>query len=196
MLALVTITGFTESLRHPTGTEDLHRHILRPLASPSVQVLTPIPWDHDVAGLAHYLARAHITSAAVVAYSWGAGFAAPRFAKTCRQLGIQIPLMLLCDPVYRPQWLPAWLGPAPLAIRALLPGSATITIPPGVSEVHSVRQTLDLPRAHPLRAASPSTTIHPPITLPFGHTVIDEAPAWKNLVRTQLNLHLATLQAP
>lgn len=195
MLAILPFQGFTETLAEPSGTEDLHRYTLRGFASKSVQVLTPMPWNIDAEGLCAYLRRNHFTKAIVVAYSWGAGYAAQKFARACRQMGIDIPVMCLCDPVYRPLWIPAWMGPSPFAIRAMIPGAAKIEIPASVRRVVWVRQRLDLPRGHDLVAASPRTIIEPPRVLPFSHTVIDEAPEWSNLVRSTITDTLRQLES-
>ena len=191
MIFIVPILGFTEGTHRRSGTENLHRDILRPFAAPTVQVLPPQRWNLDPEDLAAYLRRNDADTLILVAYSWGGGFAAPRLIRAADHLGIRIPLVLLCDPVYRPLWLPAWMGPNPLAVRAMIPGSAKIRIPAGPLHVHSVRQTISRPAGHDLLADSPLTTIHDPIVLPYSHTRIDEAQEWRALVYDQIHAHLA-----
>lgn len=184
--AIITYQGYTEGLDESTGTERLHLHVTRQFVSPEMLCLDPRQWDSDPKTVVGYLARSGVRECAVIGYSYGGGFAAQRFAREAMKQGITIRVMLLCDPVYRPLWLPAWHILQPFAIRSLLPKAATIDIPRSVSEVHWVRQTLSLPQAHDLRAEWSQTTIHPALVLPYGHTAIDESPEWFRLVKAGL----------
>jgi pimeloyl-ACP methyl ester carboxylesterase len=184
--AIITFGGFTEDLSRNTGTERLFREVIRKLVSVDLTCLDPRQWDARVEHMVAYLDRSGVKECAVIGYSYGGGYAAQKFAKACMEHGITIKLMLLCDPVYRPTWLPAWGFLQPFAIRSLMPKSATIDIPRSVEEVHWVRQTISLPMAHDLRNEWAPTVIHPPQVLPYGHTAIDESPEWFRLVREKL----------
>jgi hypothetical protein len=186
MRAIATHQGYTEGLEHSSGTERLFREVVRKFASPEMLCLDPRQWDSDPKSVVGYLARSKVTEVASIGYSYGGGYAAQRFARECMKQGITIKLMLLCDPVYRPLWLPPWHILQPFAIRSLMPKAATIDIPRSVEEVHWARQRLSLPMAHDLRNEWSQTVIHPPQVLPYGHTAIDESPEWFRLVREKL----------
>lgn len=184
--AIVTFQGFTEDLSRNTGTERLFREVIRKLVGPELTCLDPRQWDANVEAMVAYLDRSDVKEVAVVGYSYGGGYTSQKFAKECLKHGITIKLMLLCDPVYRPTWLPAWDILQPFAIRSLMPKAAHIDIPRSVEEVRWVRQTISLPQAHDLRAEWTQTAIFKPQVLPYGHTAIDESPEWFSLVREHL----------
>jgi pimeloyl-ACP methyl ester carboxylesterase len=186
MRGIVTFQGFTEDLSLNTGTERLFREVIRKHVSRDVTCLDPRPWDADTNAIVAYLARSGVSECAVVGYSYGGGYTSQKFAHACLKHGITIRVMLLCDPVYRPLWLPAWNILQPFAIRSLIPKSATINIPRSVENVFWVRQEISLPKAHELNSEWPQTKINLPQILPYGHTVIDESPEWFNLVREKL----------
>ena len=192
MRAVITFGGFTEDLSRNTGTERLFREVIRKLVSPDLTCLDPRQWDARVEHMVAYLDRSDVKEVAVVGYSYGGGYTAQKFAKACQEHGITIRLMLLCDPVYRPTWLPAWGLLQPFALRSLMPRCATIDIPRSVQNVHWVRQTLSLPMAHDLRREWSMTMIYDPLILPYGHTAIDESPEWFNLVREHLTIFAET----
>lgn len=192
MKAISTHQGYTEGLDSNSGTERVFREVIRPLVGPEMLCLDPRQWDSDPKALVAYLSRWKVTEVASVGYSYGGGFAAQRFAHECQKRGITIKLMLLCDPVYRPLWLPAWNILQPFAIRSLMPKAATIDIPRSVEEVHWVRQRLSLPMAHDLRSEWAMTKIHDPQVLPYGHTAIDESPEWFRLVEKHLTAFAAS----
>ncbi len=191
MRSLVTFQGFTESFSVSTGTERLFREVVRKFIAPDILCLDPRQWDADTHAMVGYLARSGVTDCAVIGYSYGGGFTAQKFAKVCLQQGINISLMLLCDPVYRPTWMPTLGIFQPFSFRSLMPKSVTIDIPRSVREVVWVRQRLTLPQAHDLRVEWRLTNVSEPITLPYGHTVIDECPEWFNLVKDQLTKYVA-----
>lgn len=191
MIPIFTIQGFTEDLEYETGTELLYKSVIRKHSSPTVTTLWPLPWDCDTRGLAAFALRQGFSRAIIVGYSWGAGYAAQKLAGELWNRGIAVQLMLLCDPVYRPLWLPAWLGSFPLAIRAL-GNSAKVTIPPNVRRVEWVRQSRTLPRGHDLRAMDPRRTqIGAGQFLMHSHSRIDQAPEWFSLVDANLTTALA-----
>ena len=186
MRAIITFQGYTEDLSQNTGTERLFREVIRKLVGSELTCLDPRQWDANTEAMVAYLSRSGVTECAVVGYSYGGGYTSQKFAHACMKHGITIKLMLLCDPVYRPTWLPAWHILQPFAIRSLMPKAAHIDIPRSVEEVHWVRQTISLPQAHDLRFEWSQTVIHKPQVLPYGHTAIDESPEWFDLVRRHL----------
>lgn len=186
MKAIVTFQGFTEDLSLNTGTERLFREVIRKHVRRDLTCLDPRPWDADTNAIVAYLARSGVSECAVVGYSYGGGYTSQKFAHACLKHGITIRLMMLCDPVYRPLWLPAWGLLQPFAIRSLMPRCAKIKVPRSVSTVQWVRQTISLPQAHELDAEWTQTKIHPPQILPYGHTAIDESPEWFKLVEEKL----------
>lgn len=190
MKAVITFQGFTESDSAATGTEDLYFDIIRPFASRNVTTYQPRTWKTDVENLLSQLIRQRIHDVVIVGYSWGAGYTAQKFAKLAPEYGIRIPLMMLCDPVYRPTWMPAWMGANPLCFRSMMPASKRIVIPESVKRVCGVRQNVNLPQGHELAHESPVTKIEPFRVLPYSHTAIDAAPEWFSLVRNELEFLL------
>lgn len=193
MKAVIVFQGFTESEAHATGTEDLFFDVIRKFARENVTVYHPRRWNANIEPLLDQLVRQRIHDVIVVGYSWGAGFAAQKFAHLAPDWGIRIKLMLLCDAVYRPQWMPAWMGANPFCIGSLSK-RRKITIPQSVARVCWVRQNISIPQGHDLQAESQLTKIEPPVFLPFAHTSIDAAPAWRTMVRTELEFELFVKQ--
>lgn len=108
----------------------------------------------------------------IYAYSWGAGYGARTLAKQLQGRGVRINCMVLCDPVYRSRWLTArWY--------AMIPSSwwvaPRIKMPDNVEEIYWFRQTYSLPQGHRV-VASEDTIMHLPVTLPFFHVHMDDAP--------------------
>lgn len=188
--AIVTFQGFTENLGSMSGTEVLWQS-LRDFASRETVVGPPVAWDARTDRIAAFLQRQKVERVIIVGYSWGGGFGAQRFARECAERGIAVPLMLLCDAVYRPLWLSPFTGLLPLAFRALLPGSAKIEIPRNVRRVVSVRQTLSLPMGHPISGDLYATTVEPSRFLGYSHTAIDAAPEWHTLALSEIQKFLA-----
>lgn len=189
MKAIVTFQGFTESDEKPTGTEDLYFSVIRHFAGPSVTTYQPRRWNSNIPAVLQQLTRQRIHDVVLIGYSWGAGFACMKFAKAAREFGVRIPLALLCDPVYRPTWLPGWLPPNPLNIYSL-DRRTKIKLPDTIKRACCVRQQLSIPNGHLLEATHPHQVIHAPRVLPYAHTGIDESPEWFSLVRNELELEL------
>lgn len=182
---IVPIMGFTESASRRTGMERLWSD-LRELASRDVTVLMPWEWNDPMKALAEFIVRnsqgSGMPRVFAVAYSWGGGYAFPRFARACSQLGVPVDVACLCDPVYRSGLLPWWL---PLNPLALLRGPR-IGIPDSVARVWWVRQDIGLPRGHDLFPEDPEATdIAPAKVLQVPHTRIDDSPAWRALVLSE-----------
>lgn len=184
MNAIITFQGFRESAAHRSGTEDLYWNVIRQLASPTLTTYHPREWTANVKVLVDQLARQGIRSVALVSYSHGQA-AATAFARYAYQRGIDCPLWLACDPVYRPTWLPRWNILQPLAFRALCK-RGTITVPENIRRVSWVRQSVSMPRGHDLIPASPATSVQHPRILPYSHVAIDAAPEWFEMVEHEL----------
>ena len=137
-LAIVQFKGHLQSGRRVSGTENLHHDVVRHFAGPDVIVESPWRWNSDVKLLAGMLARQGVRRVVVVAYSWGGGYAAMKFAQYLEEHRITIPLALFCDPVYRPTWMPRWLPANPLNIYSLDINSK-IKLPPPFYLVAGVR---------------------------------------------------------
>lgn len=190
MKAIVSFQGFTETESSATGTEDLYFDVVRQFSRKDITTYQPRRWNTELEHLLDQLVRQRIHDVIVIGYSWGAGFTSQRFAKLAPEWGIKIPLMLLCDPVYRPLWMPAWLGANPLCFRSLLPKSTKITVPKSVRRVAGVRQKISLPAGHHVTHESPHTHIEPFRVLEYSHTSIDAATEWFSLVRNELEFEL------
>ena len=186
MKAIITFQGFTEDADRPSGTENLFFHVIRKFAGPNVTTYHPKTWKCDLDKLVSQLIRQGVRDVAIVGYSWGGGYTAVKAAAMLAEWNIRVGLMLLCDPVYRPRWMPAWMGANPLCFRSMLPGKK-ISIPSNVRRVAWVRQTMTRPAGHDLKAERPHLThIEPATILPFSHVVIDEAPQWYETVNHEL----------
>lgn len=189
MKAVVTFQGFTESDSRATGTEDLYFSVVRKFAFENCTTYQPRRWNTNLENLLDQLIRQRIHDVVVIGYSWGGGFTSQKFAEMAPDWGIKIPLMLLCDAVYRPLWMPAWMGANPLCIGSLS-RKAKIVVPESVKRVCWVRQKCSVPAGHDLRHASPATKIEPGKVLPYSHVAIDSAPEWHSLVRNELEFLL------
>lgn len=188
MTAIVTFSGFTESEHSSSGTEELHRKIVSKLGDrDDVKVYDLRAWKADTKGLAAKMDRYGTTRAIIIGYSWGAGYASQKLAKRLARHGIPVPLMLLCDPVYRPTWLPTWGFANLLGFRALIRKSASIKIPANVHNVAAVRQTNNTPSGHPLKRGMLTNLILDRNLLGYTHQTIDAAPEWYDLVKEHLN---------
>lgn len=112
----------------------------------------------------------------IVGYSWGAGWGAKRLAVELQARGIEIPRMLLCDPVYRSPVLPAWLPLNPLSLIHRGRLTPRIKLPSNIRRVDWLRQEISRPRSHDLVAVNPQATrIKPPIELELIHSEMDES---------------------
>ncbi len=186
MKAIVQFQGHLQSGASQSGMEDLHFEVTRKFAGEAVTVLHPRRWNSALPVLLDMLARHGIRSVVLIGYSWGAGYACMRFAKLAPDRGIRIPLALLCDPVYRPTWMPRWVPANPLNIYSL-DRRTKIRIPPAVRRVAWVRQSHSIPSGHDLVATVPHQVIEPGRHLGgYTHLTIDESPEWFSLVRREL----------
>lgn len=185
MKAILTFQGFTESIRTRTGTEDLYFNVIRKFASPEVTTYHPYPWTTNVKALAAQVARQNIRHVALVSFSHGQA-AALDFAEEAYRYGVDTDLWLACDPVYRPKWLPRQSWAQIAAVRAMIPGSASIRVRTPIKRITGVRQNISLPKGHDVVPACEGVDVRPFQWLTYTHTLIDEAPAWHNLVREEL----------
>lgn len=187
--AIACISGFTETDRDSTGMDQLQRAIAADYETRgNVEVYDLRPWKHDAKGFAALMKRDGISQAIVIGYSWGGGYGSPRLCRELLAVGIQVPQVLLCDPVFRPQWLPA-IGPANVfCIRALIPGSAVIKFPAGVGAIDGVRQTRKSPRGHAVQIGDGKPFDLPLMTRKtLVHTNIDSSYEFRALVAEKLD---------
>jgi len=180
---IYTIGGFPETARAATGMETVHRQFIAPYDDrPDIDVQPLRPWKSDWKGLAARAHRGGVESAFIIAYSWGAGWGAQRLARYLAEQWIDVDLMLLCDPVYRPLWLPSWGFANLLGFRALTSRHARIRVPDNVHALTGIRQENNRPAGHPLQWQG--RVIHLPKVTQALHTTIDSSPAWEALVQT------------
>tara|TARA_R110000868_G_scaffold162116_3_gene393108 strand:+ start:110 stop:700 length:591 start_codon:yes stop_codon:yes gene_type:complete len=184
-LGIAVISGFTETERKSCGLDTIQRdlaELYKPAAQ--VEVYDLRSWKADMKGLASLMKRDGITHTVIIAYSHGAGYASPLLSRYLDEHNISVKSALLCDPVYRPQWLPRWTIAQLLSIRSLIPKSAVIKFPANVQSIKGVRQVQNIPRAHPViiegreKSWEVSLIDRPSI----NHSCIDEAPEFRNLV--------------
>lgn len=190
MIAIVQFQGHLQTGANQSGMEDLHFEVTRKFSSAEVTVLHPRRWNSDLEKILDMLVRQQIHRVILIGYSWGAGYACMRFAKMAPEWGIKIPLAILCDSVYRPTWMPAWLPANPLNIYSL-DRRSKIKVPPSIRRVRSVRQTNSIPCGHELVPTRPGQDIEPSKVLAgYTHLTIDEAPEWFSMVRNELEFEL------
>jgi pimeloyl-ACP methyl ester carboxylesterase len=187
MKAIVQFQGHLQTGENQSGMEDLHFQVTRKFAHESLTVVHPRRWNCDLDAFMDMLVRQEIHTVILIGYSWGAGYTCMKFAKLAPDRGIKIPLALLCDPVYRPTWMPRWLPANPLNIYSI-DRRTKIHLPPAIRRVASVRQTISIPCGHQIVPTLPHQVIHEPRVLPYNHCNIDEAPEWFTMVRNELEL--------
>jgi len=184
--AIIMFSGFQESEERQSGFEKGFFQTVRPFANGDVTVYHPRTWKTNVKNLLRQLYENGIPEVAVICYSHGQA-AACDFARLAPKYGVTVRLLLACDPVYRPVWLPRETWAQIFAFRAML-GSPKIRVPASVTEVHYVYQNLDSPNGDPMIAEnSDETKIAAPVRIALPHTRIDESPIWWGIVKMQLN---------
>lgn len=173
--------GFTESLSRPSGIERLWG-MLRRFSNPACCIHTPLQWNADVRERVAFVLRNSAPGAKImlIAYSWGAGWAAMAFARELQRAQenkdwfVSIEVAVFADPVYRSPLLPAWL---PLNFLTLL-GLFPIKVPANIRRVRWVRQTQSVPRATGLVAEGPETEIDSGKLIMASHGRADEHPVF------------------
>jgi hypothetical protein len=186
MKAVLMFSGFQESEQYQSGFERGFFEVVRKFSSANVTVYHPRTWKTNVTNLLRQLFENGITEVSIISYSHGQA-PAMELARLADRYGVTVNLWLACDPIYRPTWLPRSTWAQVFAFRAMI-GNPVIKVPPSVKEVFGVKQTIQKPCGHELVAVDPAATkIHPPIIINFGHTRIDESPAWWHLVKTKLS---------
>lgn len=179
---IFTIGGFKQTERKSVGMDEIQRRLeWRYNDMGRCEVYDLRTWKSDMTGLAALAKRDGVARAIVIGYSHGGGYAAPRLVKQLQKRGIQIRLVLLCDPVYRPLWLPRWTLAQVLSFRALIPGSAVIRFPEPVVALYGVRQEQSIPRAHRVRIGR-SEAMEMRLLTGYDHDEIDESEEWFSLV--------------
>lgn len=184
MTRIHTIGGFTETPGQETGMHGVYRQVVLPYEDRRDITVDAIrQWKADWKDIAAAAKIDGISEAVIIAYSWGAGWGAQRLAEFLSRHNIPVSLMILCDPVYRPTWLPSCGFANLLGFRALIPNSARIKIPENVINVAGVRQNKNRPSGHPLLFRGKK------LLLPLvnsKHTAIDSSPEWSECVRREL----------
>jgi hypothetical protein len=183
--AIIMFSGFQESEENKSGFEAGFFTTVRPFANGEVTVYHPRTWKTSVKNLLRQLYENQIFNVAIICYSHGQA-AAMDFARLAPKYGVTVQLLLACDPVYRPAWLPRWTIAQFFSWRAVI-GHPKIKVPPTIKEVHYVYQDIDTPNGDPLIAEDPNeTTIYTPVKIKLPHTRIDESPVWWGIVKAQL----------
>jgi hypothetical protein len=185
MKAIVMFSGFQESEARQSGFEKGFFSTVRPFADEKTTVYHPRTWKTNVRNLLRQLYENGISQVAVITYSHGQA-AGLDFARLAPHYGVTVELLLCCDPIYRPKWLPRWTLAQAVSFRSVI-GKPTIKVPPSVRKVHYVIQDLTLPAGHRMVAEDPKqTAIATPIKIGLPHVRIDESPTWWALVKMHL----------
>jgi pimeloyl-ACP methyl ester carboxylesterase len=187
--AVISYQGNLQTGESQSGIEDVFFVHVRHFAGKDVTTYHPRRWNSDLDNLFWQLVRQKVEQVVLVGYSWGAGYTCMKFARMAEKFNITIPLALLCDPVYRPLWMPAWLPPNPLNIYSL-DRRTKIRVPRTVRRAVYVRQEDSIPNGHELVPECPlRTQIHFAGKLDASHLSIDESPEWFDLVHKELHSH-------
>lgn len=184
---IISFTGFKQTAKRRSGFEDGYFTHISPIGkrSPSTLTFAPRTWKSDVKALAEQLRRQGVRRVAMLSYSHGQA-AATAFARYAYEIGLEVDLWIACDPVYRPTWLPRWTLAQALAFKALLK-KGRIKVPANIKRTVYIRQEKDKPRGHTLVATHPAQYVEcKGILHSLGHTQIDEAPEYWQLVDAEL----------
>jgi hypothetical protein len=185
MKAIIMFSGFQESEARQSGFEKGFFSTVRPFADENVTVYHPRTWKTNVHNLLRQLYENGISQVAVITYSHGQA-AALDFASAAPCYGVTVDILLCCDPIYRPSWLPRWTLAQAVSFRSVL-GNPKIKVPSSVKRVHYVIQDITLPSGHRMIAEDPKETqIASPIKIQLPHIRIDESPTWWALVKIHL----------
>jgi hypothetical protein len=185
--AIISFSGFQESEDNRNGFEDGFFRIVSQFArAGEIYTYAPRTWKSDVKSLADQLRRQRVTNVAVLSYSHGQA-ATTAFARYAYEIGLDIDLWIACDPVYRPIWLPRCTLAQIVSVKAMLK-KGTIKIPKGIKRTVYVRQEKDRPNGHDLLPTCPDQISEClGVFHTYGHTQIDEAPEYWNLVKDELS---------
>jgi hypothetical protein len=191
MKAIIMFGGFQESEVRQSGFEKGFFSTVRPFASGEITVYHPRTWKTNIKNLLRQLYENGISKVAIITYSHGQA-AAMDLARQADKYGVSIELLMCCDPIYRPAWLPRWTLAQAVSFRSII-GSPTIKVPDTVRRVHYVIQDITLPKGHRMVAEDKAlTNIYAPIKIPLPHVRIDESPTWWSLVKMHLEHFVAT----
>lgn len=188
MFANALISGFTEDEGDMTGSYALEQKLRSKYSTESI-VYNVREWKEDMKSFAARMERDGVENCAIIGYSWGGGYGAQKLANELLKRGIGVPIMLLCDPVYRPLWLPTWGIANLLGFRALIPDSALIKVNKHVGEVKGVRQTHNTPMGHDVKHRGRKLDLT--LLIGYNHSEIDNAAVWHDMVLEEVGNSLA-----
>jgi len=187
MTRVFTIGGFTETVDESTGMQWAYQaHIRRYDNHEDIDVEPVRPWKSKWKRIAKRAALDGVDDVVIVAYSWGAGWGAQVLAEELLRLGVRVPLVVLCDPVYRPKWLPTWMSANVFGFRALTPNLTAIKVPYGVGRVVGVRQNTKWQMLKGHKLSHRGQKFHLPLVRGAKHSDIDSSPQWFRLVSSEL----------
>lgn len=178
-LWVIGATGFTESLKNPTGLEFLWRE-LRYLSQPDVIVVTPRAWKDDAAALARFIARnsdADDCGILFYGHSYGVGEFFKTFSRALKDLGFDIDVAVFADGIRRFKFIK-------LASFKWFHRAVKIRVPDNVALVHAFHQSNDLIlHGHTVIAEDPSVTeVHMHDQPHHKHTNSDEDASFRKVV--------------
>jgi len=181
----VCISGFRQRQGHWNGALTIRESLICNGHSLGIQSRVEYyTWDTpwcDVAEYAAALQRKYREDdnlvVLVYAYSWGAGWGAMRLAKKLGARGINIRVMVLCEPIYRhPNPLMRWRAMSTVDLPFL--PQPTIRAPDNVDEIWWFVQRQNRPSGHRILAQSSETVIHEPVELHAEHQHMHQQKEW------------------
>ena len=172
----ICISGFRQNKAELNGMELLWLG-LRGHSSPKVCVQY-YAWNEDWKAIAKFISRNSNdeTRINVYAYSWGAGWGFVNLAKRLGQEGMYINNTVLCDPVSRSPYLPAWLPLNPLSLLS----DRKLKLPDNIREIHWLRQKVNRPCGH--TPICEHAIIHDPVELKVPHSAMEDSPEFHMMV--------------
>lgn len=173
----VPIMGFLQSQGVESGMEKLWRKLREVAVGPTKSLIHPQAWNADFEALAEFIFRngGPKTTVYVYAYSWGCGHGAVALANALNKRGIQIPKMVLCDPVFYSWWR---------VYRGMFHASLNppIVLPANVWAVHSFFQRQNTPQGTAIVLKNKVGINNDPVELHCNHHYADDDPLFHEQV--------------
>lgn len=185
---ILMFSGFTQDLRdgRNSGMFDIFAMCLAN-ARDGMCVLHPQEWHAETDGLARMVKELSVVNPIinVLGYSLGGGCGAQRMSRSLQNQGLRVKGQLLCDPVFRPEWLPNWLQTPRSFVHGVPLMTPVVRIPTNVDSCAYVYQREDHPQAHKVVALG-DTPIQKTLVKGIGHKGIDNSADYRDLVTSVL----------
>ena len=162
--------GFTQDTSRESGMEKLWRKLRGTLCLDTHCLVHPQTWDADFEALAEFIYRngGPLTTVNIYGYSWGAGRGAVSLAEALNKRGIQVPRVVLSDPVYH-SWFRLYRGMFHASMNP------PIILPANVWHVDSFYQRQNTPQGTTIVLRNKAGQQTDPVKLNMTHAYMDDA---------------------